>query len=116
MARPPKKIDYRHVEALASIMCTTSEIAAGRGCSPDTLERRFAKAMKRGRLRGRQSLRRKQYQMAMEGNAALVIWLGKQHLRQGEEGEGSDAKCLTFADFIRAAREGIGESKRRKNQ
>ena len=82
MARPRKVIDERQVEALASIMCTTEEIAAVVGCSQDTLERRFAAALENGRLRGRQSIRRKVYHLAMEGNAAMLVWLSKQYLGQ----------------------------------
>jgi hypothetical protein len=75
------------VEALASIMCTNAEIAAVLDCSSDTLERRFTAVLEKGRLKGKQSLRRKQYQLAMDGNATLLIWLGKQHLGQSERQE-----------------------------
>jgi len=87
MARPRKVIDERQVEALASIMCTNAEIAAVLDCSSDTLERRFTAVLEKGRLKGKQSLRRKQYQLAMDGNATLLIWLGKQHLGQSERQE-----------------------------
>lgn len=87
MARPRKVIDERQVEALASIMCTNAEIAAVLDCSTDTLERRFAAALEKGRLKGKQSIRRKQYQLAMNGNPTMLIWLGKQHLGQTERQE-----------------------------
>jgi len=103
MARPRKVIDERQVEALASIMCTTEEIAAVVGCSTDTLERRFAAALENGRLRGKQSIRRKMYHLAMEGNAMMLIWLSKQYLGHADkqEVEQSGNGRLTFADFVR---------------
>jgi hypothetical protein len=82
MARPRKKIDGDQVEQLAALFCTQEEIGSVVGCSPDTLQRRFAARMKRGRERGKASLRRRQYARAMEGNPTMLIWLGKQHLDQ----------------------------------
>jgi AraC-like DNA-binding protein len=103
MARPRKVIDARQVEALASIMCTTEEIAAVVGCSKDTLERRFMAALENGRLRGKQSIRRKMYHLAMEGNTTMLIWLSKQYLGHADrhEVEQSGKGGLTFADFVR---------------
>ena len=78
------------VRKLASIQCTDEEIAAGIGCSQDTLARGRKRepdldaAILEGRANGRMSLRRAQYQRAMDGNPAMLIWLGKQILGQRE--------------------------------
>lgn len=78
------------VRKLASIHCTDDEIAAGIGCSQDTLARGRKRepdldaAILEGRANGRMSLRRAQYQRAMEGNPTMLIWLGKQILEQRE--------------------------------
>ena len=78
------------VRKLASIQCTDEEIAAGLGCSQDTLARGRKRepdldaAILEGRANGRMSLRRAQYQKAMDGNPAMLIWLGKQVLGQRE--------------------------------
>jgi hypothetical protein len=40
-------------------------------------------ARPKGRDKGRGSLRRKQYQLALQGNPTMLIWLGKQWLNQG---------------------------------
>ena len=78
------------VRKLASIQCTDDEIAAGLGCSQDTLARGRKRepdldaAILEGRANGRMSLRRAQYQKAMDGNPAMLIWLGKQVLGQRE--------------------------------
>lgn len=78
------------VRKLAGIQCTDEEIAAGLGCSQDTLARGRKRepdldaAILDGRANGRMSLRRAQYRKAMEGNPAMLIWLGKQVLGQRE--------------------------------
>ena len=53
----------------------------------DTLQRNFGAAIKRGREHGKQSLKRMQFKAAEEGNAALLIWLGKQYLGQKDKVE-----------------------------
>jgi hypothetical protein len=92
------------VEALASIMCTTEEIGAVVGCSKATLERRFMAALEKGRLRGKQSIRRKMYHLAMDGNATMLIWLSKQYLGHADRHEVEQSGGgFTFADFVRVA-------------
>lgn len=82
MARPRKQIDAAMVEELARIHCTYEEIASVVGCSTDTLKRRFAERIEKGREHGKSSLRRWQFKKAQDGNPAMLIWLGKQHLGQ----------------------------------
>jgi AraC-like DNA-binding protein len=82
MGRPRLKIDPGIVEKMAAILCTMEEMASILGCSVDTLERRFADVIERGRSQGNMSIRRKQYDLAMEGHAGMLIWLGKQRLGQ----------------------------------
>lgn len=86
MARPQVEpnVNERQIEALASIGCTMSEIAAVAEVSVDTLERRFAEVIKRGREKCKASIRRKQIEVAMSGQPAMLIWLGKQILGQRE--------------------------------
>jgi len=91
MARPELEIDADMVEKLASIGCTTKEIASVCECSTDTLERRFAANIAKGKERGKTSLRKKQYEVAMTGNVTMLIWLGKQMLDQKEKNELSSA-------------------------
>jgi len=80
---PP--IDEKKIRELAMIQCTMSEIAAVMDCSVDTLERRFADVIKKGQEQGKCSLRRAQYKKAMEGNPAMLIWVGKHILKQRDE-------------------------------
>ena len=83
--RPKKEVDATLVERLAMIQCTTKEIAAVCGCSVDTLDRRFADLIEKGKLSGKSSLRKKQYEVAMNGNVSMLIFLGKQMLDQKDE-------------------------------
>jgi hypothetical protein len=82
MARPELEIDGNLVEKLASIGCKTTEIADFVGCSTDTLDRRFAEQLAKGRASLKMSLRRWQLDAARKGNASMLIWLGKQLLGQ----------------------------------
>ncbi len=81
---PPKEHDEELILKLSSILCTNKEIANICGCSEDTLERRYMHVLEKGRSNGRMSLRRRQYEIAMEGNPTILIWLGKNYLSQKE--------------------------------
>lgn len=82
MARPKKNIDVDLIKKLASIHCTTEEIASITGVHVRTIERRFAVVIKDARNHGRMSLKRKQFEVALGGNAQMLIWLGKIYLEQ----------------------------------
>ena len=80
-------IDLLELEKLCSIGCTDKELAAFFGVSTRTIEKRrkhseFLEAMERGQAKGCISLRRCQMKSAEKGNAAMLIWLGKQRLGQ----------------------------------
>lgn len=85
MSGPP--FDLFELEKLAAMNASTLEIARWFKVSDDTIERAMKKpeiaaVVARGRALGRISLRRKQMQLAEEGNATMLIWLGKQLLGQ----------------------------------
>lgn len=82
MARPKIEIDQELIRKLSSIHCTMNEMASVAGCSVDTLERRFADTIKKGKDEGKASLRRMQWEAAQKGNITMLIWLGKQLLGQ----------------------------------
>lgn len=89
MARPRKEIDQKMFENLCGLMCTEEEIASMFDCSVDTISRwcqrtykeSFAEVYKKKSAKGKISLRRAQFKLA-EKNAAMAIFLGKQHLGQ----------------------------------
>ena len=107
MARPLKEIDEGLVENLARIHCTHEEIAAVVGCSTDTLVRRFADLIEQGRQQGKTSLRRKQFEVAMGGDRAMLIWLGKQFLGQTERQEITGADGAPLTTFLALASEAV---------
>lgn len=80
--RQKMKLDADMIEALASKYLSAEEIGTILRCSPDTLQRRYSAALRRGRNRGAVSLKRKQYELAMQGDKTMLIWLGKQYLGQ----------------------------------
>ena len=80
MPRPPLKLDEDLILKLAQIHCTDREIAAIVGCSVDTLDRRYAELISKGKEQGKMTLRRNLWQLANKGNLSACIWLSKQHL------------------------------------
>ena len=93
MGRPRIEIDWKEFDKLCGLQCSLEEIAGWYNCSVDTIENRvkevhsvtFSEYFKQKRASGKISLRRKQYEAAMSGNTALLIWLGKQYLNQSDK-------------------------------
>lgn len=88
-----KTVDWAQVDSLLGIHCTQEEICAVLDISEDTLTTRckedhrctFSEYSKTKRRVGRTSLRRRQYQVAMSGDRAMLIWLGKNWLKQSDK-------------------------------
>ncbi|CAB4158360.1 hypothetical protein UFOVP700_4 [uncultured Caudovirales phage] len=78
------------VEHMASLGCPDREIADYFGIKPDTLRRHFAAYLTKGRQQLKTSLRQAQIRLALEGNAVLLIWLGKNILQQNDSGTAND--------------------------
>jgi hypothetical protein len=79
------RINLGELEKLCGLNGTDEEIAGFFGVSVRTIERRkqrpaFADPMQRGRAKGRLSLRRKLFPLALEGNVAACIFLAKNLL------------------------------------
>jgi hypothetical protein len=90
VGRPKKELDTDMIERLASIFCTNEEISTIVGCHPDTLADNFSEYLKKGRDKGKMSLRRMQWEKAQTGNTTMLIWLGKQMLGQKDKIETSE--------------------------
>ena len=116
MGRPIKHLlDEAKLIELAEQACTYEEIAAILDVSILTIRRRYDKAIKKGKLKFRGSLRRLQYRSArgfwvtrtvtdevtgrktevstnkyIEPNSGMLVWLGKQYLGQSEFGAGDE--------------------------
>jgi predicted transcriptional regulator len=78
----PADLNLKLVRDLASIGCSTVEIAAVLGVSARTVQRRCRTEIDAGHEMLKVSLRRWQYSKAKEGNTTMLIWLGKQLLGQ----------------------------------
>lgn len=89
----PVEIDYDALRKLCGIQCTEAEAAAYLGVHVNTLaaaiQRDHGKTWKEyfeeNRGAGLISLRRRQYERAMEGNPTMLIWLGKNWLGQTDQ-------------------------------
>lgn len=89
MAGRPKKQfsekDIEQIKVLARCHCPDSEIAAFMECGEMTIRRHFGTLLKEWREAGKSNIRAKQYQLAMQGDKTMLIWLGKQILGQSEK-------------------------------
>ena len=91
--RAEQDIDVGELEKLALLHCTQGECAAFFGVTEETMCRVLKRtaahrdAYQRGLQRGKLSIRRKQYELAMAGDKTMLIWLGKQLLGQVDRQE-----------------------------
>lgn len=90
--RKAVEIPVEQLRELAAIGCTQDEIGRVFGLSQSAISRRLEKephrsAWEGGRAEGDMSLRRKQYEMAMNGNVVMLLWLGKNRLGQADKAE-----------------------------
>ena len=92
MARPKKKISQKQFESLCAIQCTKEEICNVLDVTEKTLNNwcketygeGFSLVFSKKRALGKASLRRNQWKLAEKGNSTMLIWLGKQILKQSE--------------------------------
>lgn len=88
LAHTPQLLEQ--IRALGKIQATVEESASVLRVSLRTLQNFFTEhpdakeAHEEGKSEGRASLRRAQFTAAVNGNATLMIWLGKQMLGQRE--------------------------------
>lgn len=93
MARPEKPIDWAKVDQLLMAGCTGTEICPHFDMTPDTFYIRVKEKYNLGfqeyccikRQQGDSLLRAKQYEKALKGDGTMLIWLGKNRLKQREE-------------------------------
>jgi hypothetical protein len=93
--RPIKEVNWTALDAALQYGGTLIDCAEILGMSEDSIQNKIKaehnctfseyRHKKMGRMR--MKLLQKQYEVAMKGNVALLIWLGKQHLGQTENAE-----------------------------
>lgn len=93
---PPEEVEHQ-----ASLGCSDREIAQYFGVAESTLRYNFSEYLIKGRHQLKVTLRQAQLRTALEGNATLLIWLGKNILQQTDTGAYSDEiKPLPWTDDI----------------
>lgn len=85
-------VDPLEVTKLAAIGCTDREIAEWVGITESTLRYNFNSELIKGKGQLVQSLRKAQLRTALEGNATLLIWLGKNILGQTDQPTNTEDK------------------------
>ena len=99
IGRDKKPVPAADVFKLAAIGCKDHEIAEWFGVDQNTLRYNFSVELIKGRETLKQSLRRKQIEVAMSGNAVMLIWLGKNLLGQSDNPLASqEAQPLPWED------------------
>lgn len=90
-ALTPDAATLKIVHGLGKIQATTKECAAVLGVSEPTYlkfksdHQSVADAYRDGAGQGLESLRRRQFKAAMDGNPTMLVWLGKQYLGQTDK-------------------------------
>jgi len=87
--RKEKNKEEITIQKLSSCGLTNKEIAEALGYDENTLKRKFEIFLTKGKANLKERLKRKQIQVAMQGNVTMLIWLGKQYLGQAEKIEES---------------------------
>lgn len=107
--RPLIKVDWQDFDKLCGLQCTLEEFAAYFNCDTQTIERAvlrekkltFGQYYEQKKGRGKVSLRRKQFEIAMSGDRTMLVWLGKQMLGQSDKQE----QTLSIKTLPQLARE-----------
>lgn len=105
------KFDLNEVRRLCRLMVTQDEMATFFEVSLSAVEHRiatepeFKKAMEDGYAEGRMRLRRYQMRAAMKGNAAMLIFLGKNLLGQKDVVDSLHSGTITQEFTVKAPHE-----------
>lgn len=93
VGRPEKEFDWKVLDSILQFGANLIDCSELLDVSEDTVQRKIKseygctfseyRTKKMGRMRVK--LLQKQYEMAQNGNVALLIWLGKQHLGQSDK-------------------------------
>jgi len=95
---PPVPIDMEAVKNYASLGASNREIARMIGVTEKTVRNRCKDVLRLGRAEMRSSLRKRQFEIAMEGNPTMLIWLGKNILGQADKSEQKIDQKLIIRD------------------
>ena len=107
-------IDWKEVERLAICGCSGRQVAEAMGINYDTLYKRCKKDQKmmwgeyssRKKAKGDALLYSRQFQMALEKDRGMLIWLGKNRLGQRdnpEQKEVFNGELAQVLDYLKNA-------------
>ena len=91
-------IDPEEIYKLAKLWCSWEEMSDFFAVPANTLKYNFSDMVAKGRSETKQALRRSQIKLALNGNATMLIWLGKNILGQQESPQGASKGVLPFSD------------------
>jgi len=91
VGRDKKPVRVEDVFRLAAMGCKDTEIADWHGIDTNTLRYNFSVELVKGRESLKQSLRKKQIDVALQGNVTMLIWLGKNILGQSDTSVDAEA-------------------------
>lgn len=113
--RPAIVFDWKTLNAVLKFGANKKDAAEVLECSVDTIERRikekynmtFTQYKKQKMAYMRMRILNKQYEVAMNGNVSMLIWLGKQHCDQTDKREldlfnGDDKENSMKIEFVDA--------------
>lgn len=106
IGRPQADIDWKKADELLIAGCSGVEIAGYFGILPNTLYSRclqdngitFSDYSQSKYSKGESFLRAKQYQVAMSGDKTMLVWLGKNRLKQ-KDGEDKITNNFYFREI-----------------
>lgn len=107
LGRPRKILDEELIARFIGKGFTVEYVANYFGVHVDTLYANYSDALRKGKVFRNGCLQAKQYQAAMKGNTTLLIWLGKQWLKQTEKVEHTSGDKMVFD---------LGEDKQNEKQ
>ncbi len=117
--RPEVLIDWGKVTNYIKAQCDAVGIAGILGICPDTLYNRcksdnnmdYSAFSAQKKSEGKELLRAKQFQTAMEGDKTMLVWLGKQYLSQRDKAEiDHTVKIEPFMELMKQASKVDGDT------
>ena len=93
VGRPEKEMDWKLLDSVLQYGASLIDCAELLEMSEDSIQRKikeksgvtFSEYREAKKSKIRMKLRQKQFEMAMNGNVALLIWLGKNELGQKDK-------------------------------
>ena len=104
VGRPEKDFNWELIDGVLQFGANLIDCSELLKVSDDTIQRRIKKEFNctfteyrhKKMSKMRMKLLQKQYEVAMSGNVALLIWLGKQHLGQTDKIEQSQHQDISI--------------------